>query len=208
MLPTTKKRFLVIDDDEHVHRFFELCFSEEYDVRFAASMEETLLQVERDEFPVVTLDLNLNGESGLEILPALHERNRSQKIIILTGYGTKVSAISAINQDVFRYLEKPFAIGELIDAIREGFSRYSEERSREREKACSKTDLLLLGLNRKEAEIAHWVVQGEKNQEIATRLSLSKRNVEKYLEKIFSKLKIRSRMKLEKRLRELRGLIE
>jgi DNA-binding NarL/FixJ family response regulator len=171
-------------------------------------MEETLLQVERDEFPVVTLDLNLNGESGLEILPALHERNRSQKIIILTGYGTKVSAISAINQDVFRYLEKPFAIGELIDAIREGFSRYSEERSREREKACSKTDLLLLGLNRKEAEIAHWVVQGEKNQEIATRLSLSKRNVEKYLEKIFSKLKIRSRMKLEKRLRELRGLIE
>ncbi|MCK9589803.1 MAG: response regulator [Terrimicrobiaceae bacterium] len=72
MLPTTKKRFLVIDDEEHVHRFFELCFSEEYDVRFAASMEETLLQVERDEFPVVTLDLNLNGESGLET----NERNR------------------------------------------------------------------------------------------------------------------------------------
>jgi FixJ family two-component response regulator len=198
---------LVIDDDEQVHQLFRFCFSEEYDVRFACSVPETLAMVERDEFPVVMLDLNLHGKSGLEILPDLRKKNHLQKIIILTGYASQQSAISAVNQGAFKYLEKPFAISEIRDAIEEGFALYSKERSGESEKAYSKSELVSLGLSRKEAEIVHWVVKGETNLEIAARLALSRRTIEKYTENIFAKLNVNSRMKLGKCLRELRGSI-
>lgn len=203
-----KKRFLVVDDDVQVHHLFKFCFSEDYQIQFAGSIAETFSQVERDEFPVVTLDLILNGESGLEILPRLRQINKFQKIIILTGNSSKQSAITAVNQGAFKYVEKPFAINVIKDAIEEAFSLYSEEQAAAGGKVCSKAELVSLGLNRKEAEIVQWVVQGERNQEIASRLSLSRRTIEKYLEAIFSKLRVNSRMKLGKRIKELRGIIE
>lgn len=208
MVSPTEKRFLVIDDDEQVHHLFQFCFSGEYDFQFASSGEEALALVEKCEYPVVTLDLNLAGKSGLDILPALRGITPAQKIIVLTGHSSKDSAISAVNQGAFKYLEKPFAHSEMKDVIEEGFESFYQEKYAIKEKTASLPELARLGLTAREAEIAKWVLHGESNQEIAARLSLSHRTVEKYLETIFSKLNVHSRMKLAPRVRALRAVIE
>lgn len=208
MPPQTEKAFLVIDDDVGVQHIFRFCFSGEYDFHFASSGEEALELAEKREFPVVTLDLMLPGKSGMEILPALQKINPSQKIIILTGHASKESAISAVNHGVFKYIVKPFTLPEIKDVIEDGFDRYTRERSIAAAKPSSLSELIRLGLSRREAEIAIWVIQGESNFEIANRLYLSQRTVEKYVTTIFSKLKINSRMKLDPKVRELRTVLE
>lgn len=208
MVAPAEKRFLVIDDDEQVHHLFQFCFSGEYDFHFAFSGEEALNLVEQREYPVVTLDLNLSGKSGLEILPALRGITPCQKIIVLTGHASKESAISAVNHGAFKYIEKPFTHSEMKDVIEEGFESYFQERFSPKEIPASLPELARLGLSPREAEIANWVLQGESNQEIANRLALSHRTIEKYLETIFSKLNVHSRMKLAPRVRALRAVIE
>jgi DNA-binding NarL/FixJ family response regulator len=208
MLSPRNKSLLVIEDDEQIHHLLRFFFPEEYDFHFAISGEDALGLVEEREFPVVTLDLILPGKSGMEILPALRQINPFQKIIILTGCASQQTAISAMNLGAFKYLEKPFTHGDIQDVIEQGFARYSQERSAAVEKTPSQSDLIRLGLSRREAEIAGWVLQRETNGEIARRLSVSQRTVEKHLETIFSKLKINSRMNIGKKACELRACIE
>ncbi len=208
MLPETEKRLLVVDDDEQIHRLFEFCFSGEYGFDFASTGEEALGLVGEREFPVVILDLNLSGQSGLELLPAFRRASTHQKIIILTGHASKESAIRAVNSGVFRYLEKPFTHSQIRQVIKEGFDSYFEERMAAKDPPSSLSELALLGLSHREAQIASHVLKGETNNEIASRLALSTRTVEKYLQSIFSKLKVHSRMKLRSKVRELRAVIE
>ncbi len=209
MLFETEKRLLVVDDDEQIHRLFEFCFSGEYRFDFASTGEEALNLVGQREFPVIVLDLNLSGRSGLELLPAFRKASTHQKIIILTGYSSKESAIRAVNSGVFRYLEKPFTHSQIRQVIEAGFDSYFEERlNATKSPPSSLSELALLGLSRREAQIASHVLKGETNNEIASRLSLSPRTVEKYLESVFSKLKVHSRMKLRHKVRELRAVIE
>jgi DNA-binding NarL/FixJ family response regulator len=199
---------LVIEDDEQIHALLQQCFPEDYDFHFALSGEDALGLAEEREFPVVMLDLNLPGKSGMEILPELRQINPLQKIVILTGCASQETAISAMNQGAFKYIEKPFAFLEFKEAIEEGFKRYSKERSAAVEKTPSHSDLLRLGLSQREAEIAGWVLQHETNGEIARRLFVSQRTVEKHMETIFAKLKINSRSKIGPKIRHLRACIE
>ena len=202
------KSLLVIDDDEEIHHLLRFCFSEEYDFQFASSGEDALKLAERREYPVVSLDLNLPGKSGMEILPELRRINPIQKIIILTGHASKESAISAVNQGAFKYIEKPFAHAEFKAVIQEGFDRYAQEKTLTATAPPSLSELIRRGLNSREAEIACLAIQGETNLEIAENLHISRRTVEKHFEAIFSKLKINSRMKLAPQVRKLRAVIE
>jgi DNA-binding NarL/FixJ family response regulator len=208
MLPPRNKSLLVIEDDKQAHRLFQLWFSGKYDFHFAFTGEEALGLLEEREFPVATLDLSLPGKSGLEILPVLRKINPFQKIIILTANASQESAICAMNQGAFKYLEKPCGRVKIQEALEEGFERYSQERSTAVEETPFASDLVGLGLSRREAEIAGWVLHRETNSEIARRLFVSPRTVEKHLEAIFSKLKINSRVNLAPKVRQLRACIE
>jgi FixJ family two-component response regulator len=208
MLTSNNRRVLVVDDDEQVHQLFQFCFSNKYDFHYAFSGAEALDLAEKQEFPIVLLDLNLPGESGMEILPKLRERNRLQKIIILTGHSSKQSAISAVNQGAFKYIEKPFTHAEFQEVIQEGFDRYAQEKSLTATAPPTFSELIRLGLNLREAEIACSAIQGETNLEIANHRGLSQRTVEKHFESIFSKLKINSRRKLAPQVQKLRAVTE
>jgi CheY-like chemotaxis protein len=108
MPPPEDKALLVIDDDEEMHHLLRFCFSEDYDFQFASSGEDAMELAEKRNYPVVSLDLDLPGKSGMEILPELRRINPLQKIIILTGHASKESAISAMNQGAFKYIKSRF----------------------------------------------------------------------------------------------------
>ena len=68
----------------------------------------------------IILDLNLGEDSGLKLLPELHQRFPDTKIVILTGYASINTAVSAIKLGACEYLPKPADIDtevkEFIDA--------------------------------------------------------------------------------------------
>ncbi|MGB8146900.1 MAG: response regulator, partial [Azonexus sp.] len=58
----------------------------------------------------VVLDLNLNGSSGLALIPRLLAINPDCRVVVLTGYASITTAVDAIKLGAVQYLAKPVEI--------------------------------------------------------------------------------------------------
>lgn len=65
----------------------------------------------------IVLDLNLGSDSGLKLLPDLHQRFPTTKIVILTGYASINTAVSAIKLGASEYLPKPADIDTILNCL-------------------------------------------------------------------------------------------
>ena len=65
----------------------------------------------------VVLDLNLNGDSGLSLIPRLLELNPACRIVVLTGYASITTAVDAIKLGAVQYLAKPVDLNTLLRAF-------------------------------------------------------------------------------------------
>jgi len=57
---------------------------------------------------VALVDLKLPGMSGIDMLAEIKRRSPSTEVIIMTSYASLETAIEAIRQDVYDYIQKPF----------------------------------------------------------------------------------------------------
>jgi two-component system, response regulator RegA len=65
----------------------------------------------------VVLDLNLDGASGLALIPRLLEINPACRIVVLTGYASITTAVDAIKLGAVQYLAKPVDVDTLLRAF-------------------------------------------------------------------------------------------
>lgn len=65
----------------------------------------------------VVLDLNLDGASGLGLIPQLLEMNPACRIVVLTGYASITTAVDAIKLGAVQYLAKPVDVDTLLRAF-------------------------------------------------------------------------------------------
>lgn len=65
----------------------------------------------------VVLDLNLNGSSGLALIPELLAINADCRIVVLTGYASITTAVDAIKLGAIQYLAKPVEIEAILGAF-------------------------------------------------------------------------------------------
>ncbi|MBS1158677.1 MAG: response regulator [Proteobacteria bacterium] len=65
----------------------------------------------------VVLDLNLNGASGLALIPDLLAINPACRIVVLTGYASITTAVDAIKLGAIQYLAKPVEIEAILGAF-------------------------------------------------------------------------------------------
>lgn len=127
---STSRRLLVVDDEPLVRQTLSLVLKDEYEVTAVESGEEAVRLSLRQSFPVVILDLCMEGMSGIETLRQLKKIQEHQNIIILTAYQSMESAISALNLGAFNYLTKPFERRHLKKVVSQGFECYERYASR------------------------------------------------------------------------------
>ncbi|GGY72442.1 response regulator transcription factor [Marinobacter zhanjiangensis] len=63
------------------------------------------------------LDLNLAGESGLQLLPELLAAKPELDVVVLTGYGSIATAVEAMRKGAVNYLCKPVTAGQIIEGF-------------------------------------------------------------------------------------------
>ena len=63
------------------------------------------------------MTLNCEGESGLDLIPLLIEINPDMNIVVLTGYSSIATAVTAIKRGASEYLSKPVTAGDVIKAL-------------------------------------------------------------------------------------------
>lgn len=107
-------RILVIDDDDFGRETLSsLLRSAGYSVLSAASGEEALDFIGRDQFQVIVSDLFLPDISGLDILQSVRKVSTSTEVIVVTGYASAQTAVRAMKEGAFDYITKPINFDEL-----------------------------------------------------------------------------------------------
>ena len=111
---------LLVDDDEVFRSRLARAFAQRKWESGTASTAEEAIRFARDRSPdLVLLDLRMPGKGGLDIIAELRSIDSTMTIIILTGYGSIPTAISAVKRGADHYLSKPADVDQIL-AVFEG----------------------------------------------------------------------------------------
>jgi DNA-binding NtrC family response regulator len=118
-MKTHKTTILVADDDKNLRTVLITELSAEGADAFGAdSGKQALELLEKEEFDVLLLDLNMPGLSGLDVLKKIKALEIPVETIILTGHATVQTAVDAMKLGAYDFLTKPFK-GEELRAVLE-----------------------------------------------------------------------------------------
>ncbi|HHT9129336.1 MAG TPA: sigma-54-dependent transcriptional regulator [Candidatus Brocadiaceae bacterium] len=103
-------RVLIADDEERMRRVLAMVFEEIKDLKVVTSSNciTTLDYLDRERFHLIITDLKVPEMGRLEFLRAIKSKAPDIPIIVLTAYGSVVSAIDVMKEGVFDYLTTPF----------------------------------------------------------------------------------------------------
>jgi len=108
---------LVVDDDEVFRNRLCRAFSERDWAADAVSNGDDALKYARDRSPdLVLVDLRMPGMGGLDLVQELRAVDSSMKIVMLTGYGSIPTAVSAMKRGADSYLSKPIDVDQILTA--------------------------------------------------------------------------------------------
>jgi two-component system response regulator HydG len=105
---STGGRLLVVDDKENFLKLFVKMFSPAHEVVTASDGLEALQKVVAQPFDVVLTDIRMPNADGFEVLRTVKQRWPQTEVVMVTAHGSIPSAVDAIRQGAYDYLEKPF----------------------------------------------------------------------------------------------------
>ena len=109
---------LLVDDDPTFTRVMARAMSRRgLHVSIAGSAEEGLEMARQETPDYAVLDLKMEGDSGLVLLPKLLELDPEMKVLILTGYSSIATAVEAIKRGACNYLCKPADADDVLAAL-------------------------------------------------------------------------------------------
>ena len=167
---------------------------------FETALAATPAAQRPDEWPsspsCLLLDLRMNGMSGLALFERLNGRGLTQgmPVIFLTGHGDVPTAVAAVKQGAFDFVEKPFSNNTLVDRIEQALLASAKTISALRDRIRRLRGLD--ELSEREHDVMRLVAQGLPNKLIANTLHISTRTVEVHRARVFGKLSVASAVEL------------
>jgi len=152
---------------------------------------EAFLEETRWRHPgCVLLDLRMPGLSGLQTQRALNERHLFLPIIFITGHGDTTSAVRAMKEGAFDFLEKPFSEKELLETVEKALASDEALASRHADQAIAKERMDRL--SSRERDVLAYVIKGLVSKSIAEHLCISARTVEAHRNSIMRKFEVKN----------------
>jgi two-component system response regulator HydG len=110
---------LVVDDESSILDTLRILLRKEgYEVATAQGGKAGLEQIRSGNHAIVLTDVRMPQVSGLDILQAAKDQDPETPVILMTAQASLQSAIQAVNQGAFQYLQKPFSNDELLTILR------------------------------------------------------------------------------------------
>ncbi|MBI5639349.1 MAG: sigma-54-dependent Fis family transcriptional regulator [Nitrospirae bacterium] len=117
-------KVVVTDDDKNLRKVILSELAEEgYHVAETDSGAGALHLLERDDYDVLLLDLNLPDISGMEVLKKIKQLEIPVEVVVLTGDTTISAAVEAMKRGAYDYITKPFKLNELKTVIEKAFEK-------------------------------------------------------------------------------------
>ena len=107
-------KILIVDDDQSMrYSLNRMLEGQGFLMSLAKNGVEALERFDQEKPDLVIMDIKMPGQSGLEVLKEIKERDPKALVILMTAFGTTETAIEAMKFGAFDYILKPFDIPQM-----------------------------------------------------------------------------------------------
>ena len=202
-MPPAEQPIRVLLADDHavvrqgIRQFLET--SDNIAVIAEASDGLEAMQLIREHRPdVAVLDIQMPGQSGIDVTRAIRAERLPVGVLILTAFDDPPYVKAALQAGANGYLLKTAEADEIVEAVqsvREGQSVLDHVVARRlmEQLVTPQTEAHIESLTDRELEVLRLTARGFTNKAIGAELSISDRTVQGHLAKIYNKLAAASR---------------
>ena len=208
-------RILLLDDHAVVRAGYRQLIDTEPDLQVVAEASTSAQACElirQHTIDVAVVDLSLKGDSGLEAVRRLRDRQPGLRVLIFTMHAQESYALQALRAGALGYLTKDSDPEHMLDAVRQvarGRRVFSGEIAQALLSDAARVGQgdLLDRLTPREFDVLRLVTSGESIGEIAQALHISEKTVFNTMSLVRQKLDVHSDFKLL-RLAVEQGLVQ
>jgi len=127
-------KVLVVDDDLDMCQIISDILKEEgYGVHSSYNGEDALMKIEKNHYDLIILDYKLDEISGLMVLEKALQMRPSLQVMMISAFGDKSIKTRAGELGVGDFLDKPFDIKRLIQAVQDILNRKTNDEKLKKE---------------------------------------------------------------------------
>lgn len=138
----TQGRLLIVDDELSVRDSLGKWFREEgYEIGTAENASEALTRMAEKKWDLALLDIKMRGTDGIELQRRLHELDPHLVTILMTGYASVETAVTALKNGAYDYVCKPLDPDDIAHLVSKALAhkRAEQENIRLRETVAEVT---------------------------------------------------------------------
>ena len=181
----------IIDDHEDGREALQALLSVHgYRTESFSDAAQFLQMANRTETGCVITDFRMEEINGLELLTQLKKEKSVLPVILVSAYATVPEAVQIMQQGALTLIQKPYSEQQILDAVELALkinARQLLERGHQTE-----LQEQFLTLSEEELQILELLVSGTTSKEIALRLDISSRTIDRRKQAIFTKLNVDS----------------
>ena len=122
--PHSKISVLVVDDDDSMHHGCRRVLEAEgYRTETAEDGLTALNLLQQAPFDIAVIDLVMPGMDGLELLAEIKRMAPETEVVMITGHATVETAVQAMKNGAYDYLQKPFVPKSLLQVIEKAVAK-------------------------------------------------------------------------------------
>ena len=112
----------MVDDDRASAKLLKDIFSAQgWQVEATTTPQEALHLAAREPFDLLVSDINLEaGQNGIDLLRQMRDRC---PVILITGFGTLDTTVTASREGAWDIISKPFKVDEIVAIVRRALER-------------------------------------------------------------------------------------
>src|SRR5918912_1535922 len=114
-----KGKLLIVDDELSVRDSLGKWFREEgYDIATAENAQEALARMAEGRWDLALVDIKMRGTDGIELQRRMHDIDPDLMVIIMTGYASVDTAVTALKNGAYDYVTKPLDPDEIAHLVK------------------------------------------------------------------------------------------
>ena len=122
-------KLLIVDDELSVRDSLGKWFREEgYEIGTAESASEALTRMAENKWDLALLDIKMRGTDGIELQRRLHEMDPELIVIMMTGYASVETAVTALKNGAYDYVSKPLDPDEIAHLVKKALAHRRAEK--------------------------------------------------------------------------------
>lgn len=148
-------KILVVDDEPAILEVLSASLrDDEFEVQVASNGQEALKVYSQFQPQIVLLDVWMPGDlDGVDVLKEIKSKTKSAHVIMMSGHGTIETAVSAVKNGAYDFVEKPISFDRISILIKNILAFESERQGKENLLSHIQASLRLVGVSEESRRI-------------------------------------------------------